>query len=107
MKVLLTDNANNDIQEFASFSLANDKNITAYIIELLNYSYTLGSFPELGKFVFTLKVKNKTYNVRRLVYKEHNILYYIDTAVHIIGILYTRMDQETYIKRLKKYIDIE
>ena len=105
MKVLITDNANNDIREFVNFSIASDKNIYSYVHSLLKYIYTLEQFPELGKFEFKLKTKMNVYFVRKLVYEQHNILYYIDDKIHIIGIIHSKKDINQYINKLKKFID--
>ena len=102
MKVLITDNAYNDIQEFVNFSLASDKNLISYVTSLLTYTMDLAKFPELGKFDFKINTKIQTYKVRKLVYKQHKILYYIDTDIHVIGFMHVKKNPSEYIKKLKK-----
>lgn len=101
MRVVITDNAYNDIKEYINFSKSSDKNIFHYVSSLLSYANDLGNFPEMGKFDFTLKINSKTYDIRKLVYKKHKILYYIDNRVHILGIIHTKMNQADYIRKLK------
>ena len=44
-------------------------------------------------------------SVRKLVYKQHKIVYYVDTDVHIIGLLHTKINTNEYVKRLKRFIE--
>lgn len=105
MKVLITDNAYNDINEFVKISKSSERNLNSYINSLLNYSLTLANFPEMGKHDFYIQTKLQKYSVRKLVYKQHKILYYVDTDVHIIGILHTKINTNEYVKRLKRFIE--
>lgn len=106
MKIKITDNAYNDIQEFVNFSLATDENINLYVRSLLEYIYTLEQNPELRKFEFKIRTKINIYKVRKLVYKQHKILYYIDDKIHVIGIIHSKKDLNKYINNLKKFIDL-
>ena len=49
MKVLITNNAYNDINEFVKISKSSQKKLNSYIVSLLNYSSTLADFSEIGK----------------------------------------------------------
>lgn len=105
MKVLITDNAYKDIKNFADNSKATDKTINSYITSLLTFTLDLSNSPEMGKYSFDIKMKSKKYTIRHLIYKQHKILYYIDNAIHVIGIVHTKQDVNQYIKELKKFID--
>lgn len=105
MKVLITNNAYNDITEFAKISKINPRNLNSYINSLLNYSLNLENFPEMGKHDFYVQTNFQKYSVRKLVYKQHKILYYVDTNVHIIGFLHTKTNTTEYVKRLKRFIE--
>ncbi len=105
MKVIITDNAYNDIDEFVHISKATTETLNNYITSLLKFASELGKFPKLGKYVFTIETKLKKYDVHQLIYEQHKILYYVDTAVHIIGIIHTKKDTAKYIRHLKKFIN--
>ncbi len=107
MKVLITDNAYNDIYEFVNISKASSKTLHSYIVSLLTFTLDLSIFPEMGKYDFTIETKTKKYDVRKLVYKQHKILYYIDTDIHVIGIMHSKEDTNKYISKLKEFIDLE
>lgn len=102
MNVKITDNAYNDIYEFSNFSRASDENIRSYISSMLSFAYDLSSFPNLGKFDFEITTKLRKYQIRKLVYEQHKILYYIDKDIHIVGFLHSKKDTNEYIKRLKR-----
>lgn len=104
MKVIITNNAYNDINEYIHFSKSNDNTIRSYIISLLNFAYGLGKFPYMGKADFTIKTKMYNYSIRKLVYRQHKILYYVDDNVHILGIVHSKMNLTDYMYKLKNIL---
>lgn len=106
MKVLITSNAYNDIKEYYIFSKSSEKVKICYITSLLKFIKDLGVSPEMGKYSFDLKLNSKRYNIRKLIYKQHKILYYVNDCVHIVGIIHTKMNQNEYIKKLKNSIKL-
>ncbi len=107
MKVLITDNAYNDINEFVSISKASNKTLNSYIVSLLTFTLDLYTFPEIGKYDFTIETKIKKYEIRKLIYKQHKILYYIDSDIHVVAIMHSKEDTNKYISKLKEFIDFE
>ena len=103
MKIKITNNAYNDLKEFKSISKST--NTSEYILSLLDYTKSLSTFPELGKYEFTLVTNLNKYNIRKLIYEQHKILYYIGDSIHIVGFVHTKQDINKYIKNLKNFIE--
>ena len=105
MKVKLTNNAADDLEEFSNISKATNKTAKNYIVSMLNYTKQLGDFPEMGKYKFDIKTEKNIYSVRQLVFRQHKILYYYDEAIHILGFLHSKLNEQQYFEKLKNIID--
>lgn len=87
MEIKWTKHALNDLRDFRAIS--QKSNIYKYITGLFEYSQELKDFPELGH---TYRYIRKTI-IKRLIYKEHSILYYIDNnIIYIISVVHHKQD---------------
>ena len=100
MVVKWTKYALNDIKEFKNYT---KKTVpSAYIRELFNIVSTLKDFPDLG-FVSTY-INKKT--IRKLIYNEHSIMYYIDNeTIIIVAIIHYKQDITQKLNFLKGIIN--
>ena len=70
------------LSDLNDFRLISKKSkISEYIMKLFEYSQQLKDFPHLGRIYRYVK----KYIIRRLIYQEHSILYYIDHDIIYIG----------------------
>ena len=93
MVIKWTEPAFSDLNDFKSIS--QKENVSDYIMKLFEYSQQLKEFPKLGRIYHYYK----KIIIRKLVYKEHSILYYIDEdIIYIIAVIHHKQD---IIKKLK------
>ena len=95
MVIKWTKPALSDLNNFKSISKKN--NTFDYIMNLFEYSQQLKQFPKLGHIYNYYK---KTI-IRRLIYKEHSILYYINKdIIYIIAIIHHKQDINKKLKTI-------
>ena len=100
MVVKWTKYALNDLKEFKNYT----KKILpdTYIRELFNIVSTLKDFPNLG-FVSTYINKKA---IRKLIYNEHSIMYYIDNkTIIIVSVIHYKQDITHKLDFLKNIIN--
>ena len=86
------------IADLNDFRLISKKsNVSKYIMHLFEYSQQLKTFPKLGRIYHYIK----KYMIRKLVYKEHSILYYIDNeTIYILAVIHHRQDIDKKLKAI-------
>ena len=87
MVIKWTKQALSDLDDFRKVS--KKSNVSAYIMNLFEFSQQLKQYPKLGKiFHYYKKII-----IRKLVYNEHYFLYYIDNdIIYIISVVHHKQD---------------
>ena len=90
------------LKNLKDFRLITQKNNTPEYIKNLHETISnLKDFPYLGT-VYNYIRKNI---IRKLVYKEHIILYYIESdTIYIVSVSHHKQDIDNKIKFIKKYL---
>ncbi len=102
MVVEWTNFARSNLNNFKSTS--KKVNVSEYIKKLFKYSLQLADNPELGRPYRYLR--NKL--IRRLVYEDHSIFYFIDEeidTIYILSAIHYRQNIDRAFKIISKFID--
>ena len=99
MVIKWTEPAFSDLNDFKSIS--QKENVSDYIMKLFEYSQQLKEFPKLGRIYHYYK----KIIIRKLVYKEHSILYYIDgDIIYIIAVIHHKQDINKKLKTINSLL---
>jgi len=92
-----------DLKEFSKYSKKN--NAYEYIENLVkNVGAALRDFPRLGH-IYTYA---QQYIIRKYVYKEHIILYYLDNdIIHILVAVYHKQDINPKLNFIKRIVETD
>lgn len=83
MEVIITKRARDDLNDYFYHSKSNKKD---YINQLIDYTDTISTLPNIGKIVDYIK----QYEIRQLIYKKHKILYTIyNNKIYILSFVHT------------------
>ena len=101
MQLSFFQNTRLEIHEIYSY-IARDSSgiVKKFISKLTSYIYNLSLFPEMGTLI-------KTYNIRKLIYRNYIILYQIDycsDTIYIIKIFNSKQDINIILKEIENYI---
>ena len=74
-----------------------------YILNLIDYIYTIKIFPDLGKdYIEINHIK-----VKLLIYKMHKIFYYIkDNQINILKVAHGHMNEDTILKTFNEFFKL-
>ncbi len=97
MVIKWTKPAFEDLMNFKNITKKN--NVSEYIHELFEFSKQLKEFPNLGVvFYYTRKTI-----IRKLIYKEHSILYYVDNdTIFVVSVIHHNQNISTKLDLIKK-----
>lgn len=100
MVIKWTKTAFDDLDEFKLITKKN--NASEYIFNLFEFSKQLKDFPNLG----TISYYTRKIVIRKLIYQEHSILYYVNNnTIYIIAVIHHKQDTNKKLKSIKKYLN--
>ena len=99
MYIVWTESAKEDLANYRNESKI--LNVEIYIEKLIDYVDELENYPRLGKKIFNKKDKE----IRKLIYKMHKILYYLENdKIFILAVLHGHRDMKVVEKYIKDYL---
>ena len=99
MVIKWTEPAFSDLNDFKLISQKD--NVSDYIMKLFEYSQQLKKFLTLGRIYHYYK----RIIIRKLVYKEHSILYYInEDIIYIIAVIHHKQDINKKLKTINSLL---
>lgn len=101
MKLKISDLAIEDIKLFLKNSKKSPNNLKKYYLSLISSINLLRYHPKLGKIAYIMKNQK----IRKLIHKEHQILYLIrEDEIIILSVVHTNYSIYLNLNFIQKYI---